>query len=375
MKKWLFVLAVVMIIASVMTGCPSEVETKTEYLHPELENYPYAAIMGVAYNNGSTENAKVVPHADGTYDITVKTRLPASGAYTYVYFNGGSFMEQYSLVIDLPANSAVKPNRVYAFAAKGTNDSGANWSRAWDSVVTKPGVTAHTGEYTIDNGDTPLPTLRIDSSTQYKTIVLSLYWPNTITEIGDYTFKLKSLKAKPYVYKDPPPAPFLVELQTYLSDDAAPWGDTTEDGFKYPPTDEDPNNVPLNQDIPINLTLATKSGKWEFFNIQLNFPGDAVGRTYEFTISNVGAYVDSTNLINNISTVSSAWGLSGGPTITSQENGVYKVKVSNIDSDGGTGGLIRIYFGGFNGNNDSGQEIGRFTITLNLPDQFVTTTP
>jgi hypothetical protein len=319
------------------------------------------------FYDDNANTGTVTANADGTYSITVKTR---PGAQTAIYFNGVWFMEQYSMVIDLPADSAVKPNRVYSFAARGTNETGADWSRAWDSNTEKPGVTSHSGGYTLSNGDTPLPTLRIDGSTQYKTVVLYLFWDNTVTGTEDYTFTLKSLKVKPYVYKAPPEAPFIVELQTYLSDDASPWGDTGTDSFKYPATEID-SNVPLGTDIAIDKTLSTGVGKWEYFNIQLSLPGAAVGKNYEFTVSNVGAYAGSAiNLISGTPGFAKSWDLNETVTVTPQGSGVYKVKVSNIDADG-TGAIINLNFTGFNGATNSGADITRYTITFNLPETFV----
>jgi hypothetical protein len=384
MKKWFVVLAVLLTAGLLFIACPTETETEYKEVPLDVVDAPASIIKSAteAYN-GAALTPAIIPRDDGSFDITVKTR--AGGAQTAIYFNDIWFMDKYSLVIDLPADAAVKPKRVYAFASRERNEGAPDWSRAWDSDAVKPDVTAHSGVYTIDNGDAPLPTLlRVENSTQYKAVALYLFWPpEGVTGNEEYTFTLKSLKFKPYVYAGKPAnPPFITQFKVYLSDDASPWGDTGDKTIVYPPTMESPDEV-LTTPIELDINTSSNKAKWELFNIEIAFPANAIGRNYEFTVSNIGAYAN--NDINKISTVSDlafahGWVSNGTATVTTTAlgNGAYKVKVSNINDVGGLG-VTRVYFGSdnangngktWNGATNSGDEITRYTVTLTLPNSF-----
>lgn len=225
------------------------------------------------YAGDEMQNAGVITkNEDGTYTAKVKVRNPGT-SQSAIYFTGPfTFEDHYSLTLDLPADSSINPTRVYTFASSGSNENGADWSRAFDT-----GSITGSGEITASNGDVALPV----STAKYKTVGLYLYFAAG-QEGQEYTFTIKELKAAKATV--PPPSP----VTSFVAYRNEPW---TGPEFSL--------TAPLH-----GLNYSFDSGTVaaaapQYLEIDLHFPKSAKGKYYQATLSRVGVYSGTTNIIDD----------------------------------------------------------------------------
>ncbi|MDR2574904.1 MAG: hypothetical protein LBC52_00510 [Treponema sp.] len=213
--------------------------------------------------------------ASGT-GYTIKTKT-TTGDHTEITFNKADFKfkDGYYLSLTLPNSTLASTNkvrRIYTYAKNGTT---SNWGSAVDIQ--------QAFKWLQGKVDCKYPKETWESLSEHDTIVLSIYWHPGVVADQDYEFTINSFKVAEESAGPPPLYIGVVpRVHAYLQE-TTNWGGTWDNQF-------DETNT---YSIDFTTTLATATA-YDQFLLDLYFPGDAVGKDYQFTLSEL-KILDSSN--------------------------------------------------------------------------------
>jgi len=280
-------------------------------------------------------NNKIEAKTNNTYTVTVATRTDGGQSTVTIplnkandkYSSGG-----YYVSVTLPAVSATQPYKVKNFVTTG---NGTLWA---SEIQTSNNPKADATKYVvgkIDNQWGPA-----SAPDEIQKIELALYWiPDTAA--GSYTFTINAVKL-PDPENIEPPGPSLYtgvvpRVHAYLQE-TTNWGGTWSNQF------DQTNTYSINY----TTTLDTAT-PYDQFLLDLYFPGDAVGKDYQFTLSELKILDSSGNItITEAEILNGSRGgnlgnsyVSQSGVVTKSANG-YLVKmtiIKDVDWQGNDSGL------------------------------------
>jgi len=313
------------------------------------KDFPSASITGATYST-SAESGKPVTITTVTngYSITIPAYPAGHTEITFPATTGSEFTGGYYISLALPENAtdALRPVRVYAYP-------NAYWNGAVDL---EPDVGYFVGG-NVDmlwDGEPATPTT-------LDTINIQFHWHTDEPDNGSYTFILKKLMITSDEIVVPEYPGVVTGVKAYLQETAT-WGGAWGNAY------EDIPNTKLSIDFTSELATATA---YDQFVLDLTFPVEDVGKSYQFTLSDLNI-LDSSNA-NTITEAEILAGFRGGNdgngwaqqqnVVTKLAANTYRVKMTVIA--GGGAGLTRLVI-----NRASSAAIAKYGFKALLPKGY-----
>jgi hypothetical protein len=281
-KKRLCAAALLLAIALLFAGCPMVDDEGPQWPdNVEWKAFPDDAIQyAVAWAGGIHDAGKVVKNADGTWDITIKYTQGNEKSQIAIGGEAIGFKRDFWVTAEFPETAAVKPQKFMvlpspSFPTDNDPQSGSDWGSAWQSQLQGfPATGPITGEIKASNADTDGNTPNLTMHT----LVLWLYF-DIITPSGEYTFKLKEVKAGNLAVAGnaPPVEKAAVRIA----------GGSVQERII------EPKIAGMDYRIEQNFTAQSSTG----LEIDIKLPESAEGKTYLFDISATAE--DTTNLLTD----------------------------------------------------------------------------
>jgi len=306
----------------------------------------------------------IVKETNGTYTVTAKTSVSTGHTEIVLPADDFAFKGGYYLSLNLPTltkESANKPGRVYAYPKNG---AAANWPAAVDINQLEANKWLQ--------GRVDCQYVH-ETFGKHDTIVLQIYWHTGVTAGENYVFTIDKFFGKEEVV-DPgvPDTAKVTGVKSYLQKDGN-WGV----GTWSKTYDADPFNGSFTNTAAIAFTsgaLESEAFAYDTFAIDVNFSAAAVGKDYEFTLSNVTFSGAGGNLLTESDILAgfrggnagNNWGQQSG-VVTKESEGVYKVKMTVIAE--GSGGIAKLLFM----KTGNATEVTSYSFSASMPAAFVDT--
>jgi len=280
---------------------PPEVNTMTPWPHEVAEPTDWIAFPP----STETINATFYPWNDSNKIVgNTVTVISNAGGRSLVRLYGDEFKYQkgFYLSVNLPNNS-VKPQKIYALGITGPEHDG-DWTAS--TLVDPEDITKFVA------GKVDFTWASDTNTTAYTGVILDIYWYAGQTD-ALYTFTINKILVAGEAGAPPTPPegpePKLTKLKTYLASSEWGFGTTTtwNSNYEQDPfagnftgtaTVTGPNNGPF---VIAGVEGGTDNVKYLVIN--LSFNADAVGKTYECTLSDLAVSDASGNSLLSVGTL------------------------------------------------------------------------
>jgi hypothetical protein len=356
MKKVL-VLALALLTVFAMVGCDSSTddpgtEPGDDYFVPPADwvGFSDAEYANAIFYIGYTQTGVTsVTKKGSAYEVKIKTLTSNANKQSVVSINFENtvYKNGYYVSLTLPNEGGnARPLNVYAYPIpQGVTDgSGGSvvWSAGMDANTNgeQPKATFD-GDYVV--GDLKMDWRNADVTAPLTGMSLWFQWDEDVTLANndkDYIFTINTIKVLPAEGGVEPQPEGIMQVKAYMQETVS-WGGTWGNMLDQSPV----TNFTINYDSGPLAAPAV----YDQFVIDLVFPASAVGKKYQFTVSDVKALDPSG--VNTITEAEILAGFRAGngdngwtsePNVVTSAGDAYSVTMTIIAD--GAGGLTRLIF-------------------------------
>ena len=300
-------------------------------------------------------NPKIEAKDGGGYTVTLKVRAASDGAYSFINIPAGNFAFKggYYLSLNLPPQtpgSTMKPKAVHVLPY---NAGEGKWPQSAKQELAFKWVEGRT-DFEYSN----------DGFGRHDAIEIQIYWYSDAVGEQDYIFTIDNIlvkeetadSGKPPLFEGAPTG-----VKAYMQSSAAEqWGGAW--GYQY----VDATAATLSIDYDSGVFTSDIDG-WRQFVLDLIFPASAVGKDYEFTLSEVKVFnqagtdtLTETDILAGWRGGNDANSWAGQQGVVTKSEGVYKVRMTVIADD--TGGITRFII-----DRTASTDVYRYSFKAELP--------